>query len=506
MKEKLNADIMKQYKIPILSAIIGSALTLLVFWAFTHNEANAPGVQEMGDIPSANVVYTTNEEGEMVSLDFTEISKKLMNAVVHISSIKEVQQPSGRGFQQLPDPFREFFRRYNQQPEGENPRRQQKGAGSGVIINSEGYIVTNNHVIAEADEVEVTLFDNRSYTAKVIGTDPLTDLALVQIDETGLPTIPMVDSDKTEVGEWVLAVGNPFNLNSTVTAGIISAKSRSINILRNQYAIESFIQTDAAINPGNSGGALVNLQGGLVGINTAIASPTGSYTGYGFAVPSNIVNKVISDLLEYGSVQRGYLGVTIRNVTSSLAEEEGLDITEGVYIDSVQAESAAGKAGLKKGDVVTAIEGTNVSKAAELQEMVARQRPGDKVELEIKRNGRTIERTATLQSMEGATEVSTEKRGEMLSELGAELATVTEEKARELNIDGGVRITRLYPGKLRKNTNIKEGFIILRVNTQPVTSVAEMEKILSETSGGVMLEGIYESAPRIIQYYAFGLD
>ncbi len=432
-----------------------------------------------------------------------------MDAVVHIKSVKEVEQQLGPGLRQLPDPFREFFRRYNQ-PQGEDtpqqrqPRPQRRGAGSGVIINPYGYIVTNNHVVADADEVEVTLHDNRTYQARIIGTDPTTDLALIQIRENNLPTIPMVNSDDIEVGEWVLAVGNPFNLNSTVTAGIVSAKSRSINILREQYAIESFIQTDAAINPGNSGGALVNLQGGLVGINTAIASPTGTYAGYGFAVPANIVNKVVSDLLEYGSVQRGYLGVTIRNVTGNFAQEEGLNITEGVYIDSVSAGSAAEQAGIEQGDVVVEVDGREVTQASQLQEMVATHRPGEEVDLVINRNGKTIERTAILQSLSGTTEIAENKRGEMFTDLGAEMVTVSKEKADELNIEGGVQITKLYAGKLRRDTDVREGFIVTHVNTNAVTSVEELENILQKTEGGVMLEGIYEDIPGE-QYYAFGM-
>jgi serine protease Do len=307
---------MKNITISVLAAIIGSALTIAAFFMFDlDNKNRVVRIEHLtSQVPSQNSVYTINEDGEIIPLDFTDISQKLMGAVVHISSVVTMGQGSARR-QQLPDPFREFFGeeffdRYNEQQRerGEIPR-QARGSGSGVIINPDGYIVTSNHVIANADEIEVTLNDNRSYIAKVMGTDPTTDLALVKIEETGLPIIPLVDSNTIEVGEWVLAFGNPFNLNSTVTAGIISAKSRNINILSEQYAIESFLQTDAAINPGNSGGALVNLQGGLIGINTAIASQTGTFAGYGFAVPSNIVNKVVEDILEFGMVQRGFLGL-----------------------------------------------------------------------------------------------------------------------------------------------------------------------------------------------------
>lgn len=500
---------MKKYTISILSAIIGSTLTILFFLAINFDGNKKIKIEHIPDTAAAGVLYTMDQEGNAVPLDFTEISKELMDAVVHIRSVVEEEQQGGGNYQQLPDPFREFFRRYQeQQPQGgpqqqPNPRRRQ-GSGSGVIINTDGYIVTNNHVVADAVEIRVTLHDNREYEARIIGTDPTTDLALIKINEDDLPTIPMVNSDNIEVGEWVLAMGNPFNLNSTVTAGIVSAKSRSINILREQYAIESFIQTDAAINPGNSGGALVNMQGGLVGINTAIASPTGAYSGYGFAVPSNIVNKVVSDLLEYGTVQRGYLGVTIRNVTAELADEEDLDMTEGVYIDSVLNKSAAAEAGLEAGDVVTEINGNKITKASELQEMIARQRPGDDVKVAVYRDGRRLERTATLQNISGTTEVTASKRGEMQSILGAELTAVSSAEARNLGIEGGVRITRLYAGKLRSETNIREGFIITSVNTKSVKTVEGVTNILQNTSGGVMLEGIYEGDDEV-RYYAFGL-
>lgn len=499
---------MKKYKIPILSAVFASALTLVLFVAFNINEADTPQITQLPESAPAKVLYTTNSQGEAVPLDFTEISKQVMNVVVHINSLQEVERQSGPDLRELPDPFREFFRRFEQErensPQQRQSPRQRRGSGSGVIINSDGYIVTNNHVVADADEVNVTLYDNRSYQARIIGTDPTTDLALIQIKETDLPTIPMVDSDNIQVGEWVLAVGNPFNLTSTVTAGIVSAKSRSINILREQYAIESFIQTDAAINPGNSGGALVNLQGGLVGINTAIASPTGTYAGYGFAVPSNIVNKVVSDLLEYGTVQRGYLGVTIRNVTGNFAEEEGLDVNEGVYVDSVSTGSAADEAGIEAGDVVVEIDGREITQASQLQEMVATNRPGEEVELVINRNGKIIELTAVLQSLEGTTEIAESRRGEMFSELGAEMVTVSDELAEELEIEGGVKITKLYAGILRRDTEVREGFIITRVNTRSVTTVEELENILQKTKGGVMLEGVYEDVPGE-HYYAFGL-
>ncbi len=501
---------MKNYRIPVLSAVLGSAITIVFFVALNLNQPKTVKVDHLTQTPSSGALYAMDQSGNAVPLDFTDVSKKVMDAVVHISSIQDVRQMrrGNNNYDQLPDPFREFFRQFEDQnqnsPQQQGPPRQRRGTGSGVIINSDGYIVTNNHVVADADEIEVTLHDNRSYMAQVVGTDPNTDLALIKINEKNLATIPLVDSDEIEVGQWVLAVGNPFNLNSTVTAGIVSAKSRNINILQEQYAIESFIQTDAAINPGNSGGALVNMQGGLVGINSAIASPTGSYSGYGFAVPSNIVNKVIGDLLEYGTVQRGYLGVTIRNITGDFAKEEGLDVTEGVYIDSVIAQSAADKAGIKAGDVVTQIDGRTITQSSELQEMVARHRPGDEVSMVIDRDGKRMDRTATLQTIEGTTKVVAKERGEIQSVLGAELKAVERDEAQKLNIDGGVKVTKLYPGKLRSATEVREGFIITSINTKPVSTVEQVSNILQKTTGGVMLEGIYEN-DTTKHYYAFGM-
>ncbi len=288
--------------------------------------------------------------------------------------------------------------------------------GSGVIINSNGYIVTNNHVVADADKVDVTLHDNRSFVAEVVGTDPDTDLALIKINQKDLPHLSFVNSDNSKVGEWVLAVGNPFNLNSTVTAGIISAKGRNINIINSNNpsgrqqqgstAIESFIQTDAAINPGNSGGALVNLDGGLLGINTAIASPTGSYSGYGFAVPSNIVSKVVEDLLSFGTVQRGWLGISVGSVSSDLAKEKGLDVTEGAYVSGFaeDGKSAAKDAGVKVGDVVVKIDETPIKSSSALIEYVGRKRPGDKINITVDREGKTLILPITLRNKDGKVE------------------------------------------------------------------------------------------------------
>lgn len=333
------------------------------------------------------------------SMDFRPAARKVTPAVVHIQSTMGTREGERQNpYRNIPPQFRDFFNI----PDGSTPRR---GAGSGVIISSDGYIVTNNHVIDNADIVTIVLNDNRSYQAEVIGSDPTTDLALVKIDESDLPFVEFGNMDEVEVGEWVLAVGNPFNLSSTVTAGIVSATGRSINILREQAAVESFIQTDAAINPGNSGGALVNTQGKLIGINTAIASPTGSYSGYGFAVPVDLTKKVVNDLLNYGTVQRGYLGVLIRNIDAQLAEEENLDITRGVYIDSLIANSAAQDAGIRAGDVIVKIDDYAINASPQLISLIAQRRPGDEITLTVVRNGERRNYKAILRNEFGGTEL-----------------------------------------------------------------------------------------------------
>ncbi|WMJ72024.1 Do family serine endopeptidase [Cytophagaceae bacterium ABcell3] len=466
-------------------------------------------VEHVNTTPVQGAVYTVNEDNEVVPLDFTAVAPQVMDAVVHIKSSQTIAQ-NQRKHRQLPDPFREFFGEdffgphFRFEGPGQRGPQVKTGTGSGVIINQEGYIVTNNHVIDNADEIEVTLHDNRTYKASIVGTDPSTDLALIRIKESDLPYLSFVDSDDVKVGEWVLAVGNPFNLNSTVTAGIVSAKGRNINILQDQYAIESFIQTDAAINPGNSGGALVNLQGALIGINTAIASPTGAYAGYGFAVPSNMVNKVVEDLLKYGIVQRGYLGIIIRGVDGGLAKEKDLKVSRGVYVDSLAANSAAADAGVKAGDVILEINGTSVNSVPKLQEMIARHRPGDEVNVTLNRNGKEKDVKVKLKNHEGETTFISKERNEVASILGAEFKDIKRNLAKKLDIDGGVQVTKIFAGKLKKHTQMKEGFIITKVDGQVITSVDQLMSKLENKSGGVLLEGVYEDLPGV-HYYAFGM-
>ena len=359
-------------------------------------------------------------------------------------------------------------------------------------------------MIANADEIEISLQDNRIYTAKVIGADPSTDLALLKIEESNLPVVALTDSDQVDVGQWVLAVGNPMGLNSTVTAGIISAKGRNINILKDRYAVENFIQTDAAINPGNSGGALVNLSGDLVGINTAIASTTGSFSGYGFAIPANIVSKVITDLKEYGIVQRGVLGVFIRSIDGNLAKEKDLDYTQGVYVDSLIASSAAEEAGVEPGDVILEVEGVPVKSSPELQGMIARFRPGQTVNILVDRSGKTRTIPVVLNNASGNKDLATKMDKDLENLLGADFRALSEEEAEALGLDGGVEVVRLYSGKLAKYTQMKEGFVITKINDQKVRKPSDMKSLLDDIEGGVMLEGRYPDMSGNY-YYAFGM-
>lgn len=454
---------------------------------------------------ASNVSVKESERNESVDLppafDFSVAARKVTPGVVHIRSTISAPQGQPRNpFRGLPPEFREFFNI----PRGSPQPRQ--GAGSGVIISADGYIVTNNHVVSGADELRVTLFDNRTYIAEIVGTDPTTDLALIKIDENELPFVEFGSMDNVEVGNWVLAVGNPFSLSSTVTAGIVSATSRSINILSDQAAVESFIQTDAAVNPGNSGGALVDIQGKLVGINTAIASPTGAYAGYAFAVPVDLTKKVVNDLLNYGVVQRGYLGVLIRDVTSELAEEEDIGVTRGVYIDSLVADGSAEQAGLKEGDVIVEVNGQRVNTSPQLQSLVAQKRPGDEIELTVLRNGKERNVRVTLRNRMGGTDIVKEESVAALQRLGLEVTGLSPEEANQLGLEGGgVRVASINPGGVvGQTTSMEEGFIILRVDKEKINSVEELQEAFENKSGGVLVEGVYPGNPNVY-YYAFGI-
>ncbi|MFQ3579245.1 MAG: Do family serine endopeptidase [Bacteroidales bacterium] len=500
---------MKRYGSILIVSILSSIVTFLLV-SFTFITPSQTTIKEPHQASFSQFTsFNQADSSFSSSLDFTFAAEKSMNSVVHIKSTQKVTYSSNNmpynPFGDLFDDemFRQFFGPYRQS----KPKTQEDvrvGTGSGVIIRTDGYIVTNNHVIKDADEIEVTLHDNRSFSAKLIGTDPSTDIAIIKIDETDLQPIEFENSDNVKVGEWVLAVGNPFNLNSTVTAGIVSAKARNINILQDRYAVESFIQTDAAINPGNSGGALVNLKGKLIGINTAIASPTGAYSGYGFAVPSNIVFKVINDLIEFGVVQRGFLGIVIRDVNSNLVNEKKLKVREGVYVEDLSDNSAAKNAGIKKEDVIVQINDIPIKSAPQLQEYVARFKPGDVLKVMVNRLGDTKQFDVILTSKTGSTTAISKAESDILTVLGIEISELNKDKAKNLKIDGGIVINKIFKGKIKDFTNIKEGFIITAIDKTPIKSTEKFIEIMKNKKGGVLFEGRYENDSNVY-YYGFGM-
>jgi serine protease Do len=432
-------------------------------------------------------------------INFVASAEAVTPAVVHVkSSVSVTQSQRGR------DPFEEFFGFRN--PERDMQPREAMSSGSGVIISEDGYIVTNNHVIENASKIDISLEDNTRYTARVVGTDPTTDLALLKIEATGLKFVRFGDSDKIKVGEWVLAVGNPFDLTSTVTAGIISAKARNIGILRdleNNLQIESFLQTDAVVNPGNSGGALVNLAGELIGVNTAIASRTGTFNGYAFAVPSSIVKKVMDDLLEYGTVQRGLLGVQIQDI-SRLDESlsGGLTTSRGVYVVDVNKGGGGEEAGLKSGDVIIGIDGVETNNVAKLQEMVARKRPGDKVEVKYLRNGKEAKATALLKNISGDTNIVKVIPPKIVSFSGVTFEDVKPAMKERLSIEGGAGITSVEDENWQKS-GAKPGFIITSVigsgGRYKITSSEQLVDVLKDNVGEeIVVLGLY---PNGQEYY-----
>ncbi len=480
--------------------LLGGMLPLAVFLAI-NSESNTPQT----DIISGNTLETVGQQttlnySNMVpNADFVNASENSLNAVVHVTTKVETTS-----FQR--DMFSEFF--YGPGAGGREFKQYGSGSGSGVIISRDGYIVTNNHVIEDAQEIEITLNDNRKYSATIVGTDPSTDIAVLKIEEKDLAAISLGNSDAIQVGEWVLAVGNPFNLTSTVTAGIVSAKARNINLLSersssNVVPIESFIQTDAAVNPGNSGGALVNTNGELVGINTAIASQTGSYSGYSFAVPVNLVKKVMTDLIDYGIVQRGYLGVQIADITQEIVENQELPNIKGVYVAGIIEDGSAEKAGLNEGDVILKIGSREVNSVASLQEEVGKRRPGDKLSVTI-RNSKGYEsvKEIVLRNSDGETKLISKAEVEKNAALGATFTELSSKELKELNISNGVKIKSLNAGKL-KSLGLTEGMIITKINNEPIESVEQLTKKLNNANRGVLLEIMTQSGKR--DYVGFGL-
>jgi serine protease Do len=459
---------------------------------YLYNSYHQPSAHEqLAQASKQPAVRFTNYTGTTgVNTDFTMAAERSLNAVVYITTKTD---------QLAYDPWSQIF--------GGSPQSyESQASGSGVIISKDGYIVTNHHVIDGAKDIEVTLNDKRTYKAEVVGTDPATEVALVKIKENDLPFMTYGNSENIKVGEWVLAVGNPFNLESTVTAGIISAKGRNHIINGRKNPIESFIQTDAAVNPGNSGGALVNTSGELIGINTAIVSNGGgSYVGYSFAIPVNIVKKVVGDLIETGSVQRAYIGVNLIDINAKFAKEKNITHLKGAYVANLVAGGSAEESGIQQGDVITGIQDAPVNSVSELHEQIAKYRPGDKVNVNLIRNEKEVNLSLTLKSLENTTALvkKTEVAKTNLGKLGIALSEVDNAEMAKLKISNGVKIAALSPNSKLAAAGIKEGFIITSINKRKIVDVKEANTILSETSGGVLIEGIYPNGSKA--YYGFGL-
>ncbi len=482
-----------------LTIVATSALTSLVV---TKNIDSLGSKNDSTETKISAPISFTNFSNDNTTrpADFTYAAEKSVEAVVHVKTKIDVSNHYSMNI----DPFFDFFFGRPSQPREPQYR---EGSGSGVIISTDGYIVTNNHVIDNASTVEVTLNDKRKFDAKVIGADPSTDIALLKIEADNLPIISFGNSDNLRIGEWVLAVGNPFNLTSTVTAGIVSAKARNINILNTEMKIESFIQTDAAVNPGNSGGALVNTRGELIGINTAIASQTGSYTGYSFAVPISIVSKVVADLKEYSVVQRAVLGVQIADINDKLAKEKNLKTLKGAYIVAVQENSSAADAGLKEGDIITNINNQTINSVAELQEQVSRYRPGNDIKVNYIRNDKTQSVIVTLKNRSGNTNVVKIADNSIL---GATFKEIDKHTAEKFRLNTGIQIDTIDRNGALAKAGLKKDFIILKVNSQPIRSEKDLTTIVNQTinaddqNRALFITGIFTNGQ--IAHFAVNLE
>ena len=422
--------------------------------------------------------------------DLTYAAENAVKAVVNIEAIQQVEMPQRRGY----DPFLEFFgipQDYGR-GDGRPQYREQRAGGSGVIISEDGYIVTNNHVVDGASKLKVKLNDGRSFDAKLIGKDSATDLALLKVEGKELPTLAFGSSDALRLGEWVLAIGSPFDLQSTITAGIVSAKARQLGAIPNDFRIESFIQTDAAVNPGNSGGALVNTHGELVGINTLIKSQTGSYVGYSFAIPESIVRKVVVDLKEFGVVQRALLGVQFRVVDQDFLDTEGKELgikdLGGAYVAAVVEGGAASEAGIRKGDVILDIDGVKIVEPSTLQEQIAKRRPNDTVKLSVKRDGKVKQFDVTLRNKAGKTELVTKEDVDVVDALGGKFADAGAKLCRELDIKGGVQVVGIKADGILARARVKQGFVITHINDRPVYSLSDMQRMTEKVRS---IDGVY---------------
>lgn len=489
----------KQFFLGIILASLIGGIVALAGASYLSKQNSATNFTDKQDASLVN--WLSNDKFTVPDgINFVASAQMVTPAVVHVRSSVTVSQR-----QRGADPFEEFFG--FRSPDRGGAPREGRSSGSGVIISEDGYIVTNNHVVENSSRIDISLEDNTRYSARVIGTDPTTDLALLKIEAKGLPFVKFGDSDQVNVGEWVLAVGNPFDLNSTVTAGIISAKARNIGILRdmeNNLQIESFLQTDAVVNPGNSGGALVNLAGELIGINTAIASRTGTFNGYAFAIPTSIVKKVMDDLLEFGAVQRGLLGVQIQDVSPELEERLGetIGVSRGVYVIDVNEGSGGEAAGLKKGDVIIGVDGVETNNVARLQEMVARKRPGDKVEVKYLRKGQEQTTSATLKNISGDTKIIRKEAPKRSTFGGVTFEEVKPDVKSKLKIQGGAAIVSI-DNEAWKKSGAKVGFIITSVigadGRYRISGAEDLSEVLKNNQGEeIVILGVY---PNGQEYY-----
>jgi Do/DeqQ family serine protease len=480
-----------------ISSIIGGT----ALFANSNLKGDSSIFQGSINIPANHTSFSGNVTTAPV--DFEAAATSAVPSVVHIKTITKFKEVAGKSPEQNPfgDEGNDFFKKFFGDNGEQAQPQDQRASGSGVIISADGYIVTNNHVIEGATDITVTLNDRKNYRARVIGTDANTDLALIKIDGHDLKAIPLGNSDDARLGQWVLAIGYPLNLDVTVTEGIISAKSRNIGINRQGSApVESFIQTDAAVNPGSSGGALININGELIGINAAIASPTGSYAGYAYSIPSNLVNKVIGDILKFGSVQRGYLGISMAPEQLDEAKKKELGIDDdinGVWIMEVDPAGAAAEAGLRKSDAIIKINGAAINTTSELSEQVARQKPGDKMEITFLRDGSEQTVEVTLKNKLGT---FASQKAAAIESLGADFSTVNEDDAAKIGIAGGVQVTNIHDGIISSQTNMQSGFVITKIGDQNIKSVDELKDALSNQSTNFQIQGVYPGSKEVYYY------
>ncbi|CAN5722829.1 trypsin-like peptidase domain-containing protein [soil metagenome] len=500
----------------VLSTVFISALTTLaIVWGYGkfYTPANSYAGQQNGVLP-ANYKYAGLNEGNIppgAAIDFTQPAQASTPAVVHIKTKTNAKQVSNLQRSQRQNPFTDMFGNddvFDQLFGGRNNMiPEQKASGSGVIISDDGYIVTNNHVVQNADEITVTLNNKKTYKAKVIGTDPSYDLAVIKVDAAALPYLVYGNSDDVKIGQWVLAIGYPLNLETTVTAGIVSAKARSLGLNKDKSGnagggVESYIQTDAAVNMGNSGGALINTDGRLIGINSAIASPTGYYSGYSYAIPVNIVKKVVDDIMKFGTVQRGYLGIAFGNAADMTEDAKKKysvpsESYDGIYATDVPADGGAYAAGIRTGDRIGKINGVDIYSGGELQEQVSRYKPGDKVPVTYLRNGKEQTVTVTLKNKAGNYDIV--KNDEATDLLGADFTTLDPKKAKELGVGGGVIVKKIKEGALNDQTRMKDGFVILKVNGKEVKSVSELKATVGAEKS-VTISGFYPGYDGLYEY------